>query len=165
MKVVFVSNVLNHHQLPFCNAIRNCEKVEFTFVATEQLAEEQRNLGYADINKEYEFVITTYDCEENYKTALQKCLEADVAIIGSAPIEFVEARIKQGKLTFVYSERIYKSGYKFYKLPLQFLRFVKKNYRKKNVYLLSASAFSSTDFAKTSSVSILSASPQKRSSK
>lgn len=148
MKIVFVSNFLNHHQLPISeDFIKNI--VDYNFIATEQLAEEQRNLGYEDMNKAYDFVIPTYDNEENYKIAMQKCTEADVVIIGTAPIGFVKQRIKQGKLTFIYTERIYKMGYKWYKLPIHFLRFVKKYYRKRNVYLLCSSAFTAADFAKT----------------
>lgn len=148
MKIVFVSNFLNHHQLPLCEAFIN-EGIDYKFIATEPLAEEQSKLMYEDMNNKYDFVVKTYESQEDYDYGMQLCFDADVTIIGSAPIEFVKQRIQAGKLTFIYSERLYKDKVKPYKLPLHFWRFMRKYYRKKNMYLLCSSAFTAADFAKS----------------
>lgn len=148
MKIVFISNYLNHHQLPFCKAMLKSD-VDFHFIATEDLPDEQRELGYDDMNFKYDFVVRIYESEEMYNKALQLCDLADVIIVGSAPVDFVKKRINKHKLVYIYSERIYKKKCKIYKLPTHFLRFWKKNYRSENFYLLCSSAFTSADFAKT----------------
>jgi len=148
VNIVFVSNFLNHHQLPLCQAFINAG-VDFSFVATKPLTKERINLGYENMNEVYGFVIKAYENHDNYNKGLKVCLDADVVILGSAPIEFVKQRIKTGKLTFIYTERIYKDKVRPYKLPFHFLRFMKKGYRKNNVHLLCASAFTAADFAKT----------------
>ncbi len=148
MKVVFVSNYLNHHQLPFCKAMLK-SGIDFHFIATEELPDERRELVYEDMNIKYDFVVRTYESEEMYNKALQLCDLTDVAIIGSAPVDFVKNRTGKDKLTYVYFERIYKKKCKIYKLPIHFLRFWKNCYRRENFYLLCSSAFTSADFAKT----------------
>ncbi len=149
MKIVFFSNFLNHHQLPFCQELYKAAEVSFHFVATEPIFEEQLALGYPDLNKEYPFVVRTYEDVEQKNTALQLGLDADIAIIGSAPMEFVQQRLKENKLTFRYSERIYKEGYQAWKLPIRLLRFYRTYGRYKSFYLLCASAYTAGDFAKT----------------
>ena len=68
MKVVFVSNFLNHHQLPFCEEmIKRLGKENFKFIATEKIPDERIKLGYEDMNNIYPFVIRAY---ENQKEAL-----------------------------------------------------------------------------------------------
>jgi len=75
--------------------------------------------------------------------------KADVVIYGSAPYALLADRLKKGKLTFKYSERIYKSGCPYHKLPWHFILYSKKYRRYKNFYILCASAYASADFAKT----------------
>ena len=149
MKVAFYSNFLNHHQLPFCLAMERLTDGQFTFVATTQVPEEQRTLGYHDMNKQHPFVLTTYDSQENQQKALALAAECDVVIIGSAPKEYLQARLAQKKLCFVYSERLYKEGYEAWKWPVRLVRQYRNYGRHKNLHLLCASAFTAADFAKT----------------
>ena len=74
---------------------------------------------------------------------------ADVVIFGCAPYEIIEKRLKQKKLTFIYSERLYKDGCQAYKLPIRAVRYWKKFGKYRNLYLLCASAFASADYSKT----------------
>ena len=39
--VVFVSNYINHHQIPFCNAMFRLLEGRFLFIQTEVMEEEQ----------------------------------------------------------------------------------------------------------------------------
>ena len=83
----------------------------------------------------------------------QKCQQiiddADVVIWGSAPRNLIEPRLKNKRLTFYYSERIYKKKCPIYKLPVHFLRNLKNIIRHKNLYILCASAYTASDYAKT----------------
>lgn len=149
MKVAFFSNFLTHHQLPFCKEMQKNFGNEFHFVATESIAEEQLALGYPDLNRVYDFVVRTYEEEQQKQLALKLADEADVVILGSAPLSYIRRRLKESKLTFLYSERIYKKGYEAWKLPVRLVRFYRKFGRYKNLYLLCASAYTAADYAKT----------------
>ena len=139
MRITFISNYLNHHQLPFClEMIRR--GVKFKFVATEHVPEERLKLGYDDMNQKYDFVVRAY---ENEDEAFYLGLNSDIVIIGSADKKYINERLKQGKLTFRYSERIYKKGFN-----LGTWLAVIKNYTfsEKRVYLLCASAYTAYDY-------------------
>ena len=149
MKIAFVSNFLNHHQLPFSLAMQGKDGVEYAFVATKEISKERATLGYQNMNREFDFVIRAYESEEQQARAVSVCNEADVVIIGSAPWEYVVARLAQNRTTFLYSERIYKKRVQYYKLPLRLLRHWKKFGRHKNLHLLCASAYTAGDYART----------------
>lgn len=148
MKITFFSNFLNHHQLPFCLEMYKELGEGFTFVATEPVPEERLKMGYHSMNEQYPFVICSYKNSDSYEQALKLGLESDVVIIGSAPFIFVKERLKQNKVTFYYSERIFKKGrYRilnpktFYTLYTRHIR-----YRKNRLYMLCASAYTAADF-------------------
>ena len=100
MKVTFFSNFLNHHQLPFCLAMDKLTGGQFTFVATTPVPQERLQMGYHDMNKQYPFVLTTYDSQENERLAQMLAMRSDVIITGSASEIYTKMRIEQGKLTF-----------------------------------------------------------------
>lgn len=141
MKVTFYSNFLNHHQLPFCEEMIKILGDGFKFVATEDIPEERKKLGYADMNSNYSFVIKSYEDEER---AIELSKESDVVIIGSAPSKYMRLANEGGALCFRYTERIYKDGFNL-KTWLSIIKnFTFKD--RKNVYLLCSSAYTSNDF-------------------
>ncbi len=146
MKIVFCSNYLNHHQLPLCEELRKLPDIDFYFIATTSVPQERLALGYADMNKLHPFVICTYDSEEGRLLAEKKILEADVAILGHAPNEMVESRLKRGGLTLRYSERLLKTMPGFLENMLKKLIYPTR-YNKKSYYLLCASAYTAGDYA------------------
>lgn len=150
MNVTFYSNFLNHHQLPFCLAMHRLTGGQFTFVATTRIPDEQLNLGYRDMNKQYPFVLTTYDSAESEQLAQMLAVKSDVIIIGSAPEKYRNMRLKQNKLTFNYSERWYKQGLPLKKIPRAFASSLLHYGRwlGKPAYMLCASAYTAADCAK-----------------
>lgn len=153
MKVTFFSNFLNHHQLPFCLAMDHLTEGNFTFVATTPVPGERLNLGYHNMNKQYPFVLTTYDRPDNALAAQMLALKSDVVIVGSAPEFYVKERIRQKKLTFRYSERIYKQGLwkVFSPRRLKVMILDHTRYRNHPVYMLCASAYTPLDYGLTAS--------------
>lgn len=149
MKITFFSNYLNHHQLSFCKAMFKLTNGEFTFVATIRTPKFRIALGYHDMNKEFPFVLTTYDSQENVKKANKLALESDAVIIGSNSEKYAIQRIKQNKLTFFYSERLYKKGIAA-GISLRSLGSTIKHHTRyllKPVYLLCASCYTAGDYA------------------
>lgn len=95
------------------------------------------------------FVLRTYE-NEGLRNECETLIDrADVVIIGSAPDYLIQSRLKAGKLTFRYSERIYKKGCRWYELPARAVKYYFKHGRYKNLYLLCASAYTAVDYAKT----------------
>lgn len=149
MQIVFVSNFMNHHQLPLSNQMLDIEGVEYWFVATEDIPQERKNMGYHDMNSQYPFVIRAYENDKQKDKALKLCEEASVVIHGSAPHEFIKKRLKQKKLTFKYSERIYKKSPAMWTMPLRFVKYYWENTRHNNLYLLCSSAYTAYDYSRT----------------
>lgn len=147
-KISFFSNYLNHHQTPFCNEMHNLLGDEYKFVATEKISQARIDLGYKDVCKEYSYVIDTCNSSENKKKCMQLALSSDVLIIGSAPEYFVKQRIDQNKLTFRYSERIFKKGMWRILSPRAIIGnyLMHTQYRnRQNVHMLCASAYTPID--------------------
>ena len=152
MKVTFYSNFLTHHQVPFCLEMQKRLGNDFKFVSTVKIFQWRLDLGFKDLDKEYDFVIRAYENEDMRKEALKLALESDVVIIGSTVDDLIEERLKQDKLTFRYRSRIFyfpdgfrKSALNKEKINLFYERHLK--YRKnKNLYLLVANGYGANDF-------------------
>ncbi len=149
MTVTFYSNFLNHHQLPFCLEMLEATQGNFVFVATEEIPKERTDMGYEDMNKSYPFVVTAYESKANEEKAMKLALESDVVIHGSAPEIYLQKRMELNKLTFRYSERIFKRGVWRAVSPRwqKSLRSLHTVYNKKNLFMLCASAYTASDLA------------------
>lgn len=143
MRITFISNFLNHHQLPFCLEMIKKNDIDFKFIAVEPIDKERIKLGYEDMNSTYDFVVRSY---ENEQLAYDLAYNSDVVIIGSAPQKYIIDRLKNKKLTFRYSERIFKEGFDF-RTWLSLIKNCSK--LEKNVFLLCASAYTSYDFIRS----------------
>jgi glycosyltransferase involved in cell wall biosynthesis len=143
MKIVFVSNYLNHLQIPLCEEfIRLCD--EFYYITTESDGKQ----GFQR-NTEREYVIH-YDFDSERENAIKQIKDADIVIMGACPNELVEFRVNTKKPTFMYTERFLKKGIwrrfvpttrkKIYDRVLKY-----KNYD--NFYVLSASAYLSYELS------------------
>ena len=145
--ITFFSNFINEHQIPFCEAMYKRCNGEFRFVATEEFSQERIKLGFEDKSDRFPFIVRSYENEESFQKAMELGKNSDVVIIGSAPDVFIEERLKKNKLTFRYCERFFKRGkwrildprvlYWYYKLHFR--------YRKKNLHMLCASAYTAPD--------------------
>ena len=152
MKVTFYSNFLTHHQVPFCLEMQKKLGDDFKFVSTVKIFQWRLDLGFKDLDKEYDFVVRAYENEEEKKKAEQLAIESDIVIIGSTTDELIEERLKQDKTTFRYRGRIFifpdgffKTIFDKDKMKLFYNRHIK--YRKnKNLYLLAANAYGPSDF-------------------
>lgn len=145
MKIVFVSNYINHHQIPFCDAMsRECEG-QFLFIQTEPMEEERVHMGWQD------------HCEKSYLRYYYKeagvchqlIQESDVVLFGGCDDEsYIEERLRSGKLVIRISERLYKTGQWKAISPRGLLKKYHDHsrYRKAAVYLLCSGAYVSSDF-------------------
>ena len=154
MKVTFFSNFLTHHQVPFCLAMQKRFGDDFKFVSTIKIFQWRLDLGFEDLDQKYDFVVRSYENEEQCNEAKKLALESDVVIIGSIPDDLIVERLKQDKLTFRYRYRVFifpdgfwKTIFNREKMKLFWDRHIK--YRKnKNLHLLCANAYGAKDFNK-----------------
>ena len=144
MKITFISNFHNHHQMPLCDGFLEIPEVEFVFIATQKVPQERIRLGY-----KHEFDHLPYYREaiepQDVAAAEQLCFDSDVVIIGSAPMSFVERRLRVRKLTFSYNERWFKQG--FWRHPGDIYRAFRNftQFNNPNFYQLCASAYTAYD--------------------
>lgn len=151
MKITFVSNFINYHQLPFSLAMANMEGVEYTFIATEPSEEGRLKSDGVEMNDVYPFVLKMYESEANRQKALRLIEESEMVISGGFPFKEILKRAKKGKTTFIYTERFYKTmgGREFtLKQKIRIFLSVIRHYRERrnpNVYYLAASAYLKDD--------------------
>lgn len=151
MNVTFVSNFMNHHQLPFSLELADTPGVDYTFISREGIPQSRLQLGYEELDHRYPFVLCAYDSPEAQSRA-EACLEeSDVVIVGSAPAALLTRRLRRGQLTFQYSERFFKQADGGLK------RYLKDRYRAwkhfarfqgKPLYFLCSSAYTAADIAR-----------------
>ncbi|MBR3305785.1 MAG: glycosyltransferase family 4 protein [Lachnospiraceae bacterium] len=144
MKLVFISNYMTHHQLPFCLALEKKLGEEFCFLATDRMEDERKRMGWEQAK--YPF-IREYDDDWDLSHSLTD--ESDILICGGTHHSFIEKRLKSGKLTFRYFERLYKKGRQHALSPGGYMRKLKEHtaYRNAPVYLMCAGGYVPADFS------------------
>lgn len=144
MKVVFLSNYFNHHQRFISEELnRICD--EYTFVATSEMREERKKLGYGEESLPGYVLKYGEDIMETVDDITENC---DVAILGSAPLKIVKNRVKENRLVFRYSERQFKQGDNLVKYIPRFIKWHTHYPYNKKVYLLCASAYAAYDYGR-----------------
>ena len=99
-KTIFVSNYINHHQIPFCNAMNRLLQGEFLFIQTEPMEEERVRMGWHEAERP-EYVRCYYEEEEICR---QLILESDVVLFGGTEEEsYIADRLKAGRPVIRYS--------------------------------------------------------------
>lgn len=146
MKVTFVSNYINHHQIPFSNALYERLGADYCFVQTMPMEEERVAMGWGVDIKALPYVHCLYDDEYVCRRTIA---ESDVVLFGWSEREDIAAeRLRSGKLTFRVSERLYREGQWKAISPRGLAAKYKEHirYRNQNVYLLCAGAYTASDF-------------------
>lgn len=145
MRTAFVSNYINHHQIPFCNAMYRLMEGDFTFVQTERMEEHRVKMGWNSAERP-EYVRCFYEEPEACRRLIADC---DIVIFGGTDDEsYIKDRLAAGRPVIRMSERLYKTGQWKAVSP----RGLKKKYedhtryRRAQVYLLCAGAYVPSDF-------------------
>ena len=148
MKIAYFTNFLFHHQYPLCELMLREADVDFTFVCTEDMPQSRLSMGYEDLSF-LPFVIRSFESPGKYMQAMEVAKTADVCIFGSTLPEFIYERMKLNKLTFRYCERALRKGEWRRFIPTTALKIYKEyiRYRNRNLYILSASSYTSHDLA------------------
>lgn len=145
MKAAFVSNYINHHQIPFCNAMYRLMGGKFTFVQTEKMEEHRVKMGW-DPAEQPGYVRCFYEEPEACRSLIADC---DIVIFGGTDDEsYIRERLASGKSVIRISERLYKTGQWKAVSPRGLRKKYEDHtkYRRAQVYLLCAGAYVPSDF-------------------
>ena len=149
MKVVFITSTFDHYHLPFCEEIYKQMGSDFTFISTVPMPESMIKLGFTDYSKVCSYSLNAWENDEKMQKAKELCDVADVVIIGAAPLMFVDKRLKEDKLTFQFTERLFKKGIISLFKPINAISVYKKYTRfrnNKNCFILCTGFYASKDF-------------------
>lgn len=146
MTFVFVSNYINHHQIPLCEALYRKLGTDYTFIQTMPMEQERVAMGWGVDVHSLPYVQCLY--EEEYD-CLKKIAESDVVMFGWTGREDLAAvRLQSGKVTLRVSERVYREGQWKAVSPRGLMAKYREHirYRKQNVCMLCAGAYAASDF-------------------
>ena len=147
MTVTFISNYINHHQIPFSNALYELLGEEYRFIQTEPMEEERLAMGWSREGEALPYVLLFDEQEEECRRLIA---ESDVLLAGwSSKDELVQERMSRNKLTVRISERIYREGQWKAISPKGLIHKYGEHirFRKNKAYLLCAGAYVASDFA------------------
>jgi len=151
MKIVFLSNFINHHQVGLCDALYGlCGEGNFYFVQEEPLPPERVDLGYANEYDKRLYVLTLQ--KDNERDIKDIILKSDIIInCFSQGLNLLKEAMKAKKCIIWYSERLYKD-YNILKTAAKFIRakYYFDFYHNDNQYQLLASYYGYSDTVKTS---------------
>ncbi|MDD6643467.1 MAG: glycosyltransferase [Firmicutes bacterium] len=144
LSIVFASNCYTIHQIDLSEALyRQCEG-KYTFIETVLGENQDNRYGLSTENvpflKQYFDPAQKAECDLLLQTA-------DVVLIGSAPDALIRSRLRENKLTFRYSERLFKEKLTLRTYPhaMASVWLHHGRYRFRPLYMLCASAFTAAD--------------------
>ncbi len=148
MKISFFSNYFNAHQLELALELNSINNTEYKFIS---LLDNQSRIGRECLDYKYSFVLRAYENELASSNAMKHAIEDDLVVFGDmgGHEEYVRARLETGSLSFRYAERLLKRGDWWRFVPLKQWRTYDRfnRYKKKNMYILCASAYTARDLA------------------
>lgn len=146
MTFVFVSNYINHHQIPLCEALYQELGEDYTFIQTMPMEQERVDMGWSVDVRSLPYVQCLYEAEYD---CLKKIAESDVVMFGwTGREDLADSRLRSGKVTLRVSERIYREGQWKAVSPRGLVAKYREHirYRRQNVCMLCAGAYAASDF-------------------
>lgn len=147
MNVVFVLSIFSHYQVSLSDCIYYQNNGNFVFVETMPIPESRLNDGFPLLERPY--LIRAWVNESQYNEAMRMATDADVLVCSTelSALPFKRNRLKEGKLTFEYSERPLKKGFlnAFSKTNIINQLFYHFSFYKKPLYKLCAGAYVAND--------------------
>lgn len=152
MKFAFISNMIHHHQKPFCDEMYRLHGDSFCLITTMPLTDMLRSMGYSDAEENPPpYWIPAYRSQDDESQARLLLEESDVVLYGAVELDWIRSRLRKKRLTFIYAERLFKNGICTLLNP-RALRATFLNHMRfrfdKHIHMLCASAYASYDFAR-----------------
>lgn len=152
MKIVIVSNYINHHLKPLCQELYKALGCNFSFIETMANIDDadafKRGYAYymAESNEEpLPWIIHGWKTKE---LAHQMIFDADAVVTSNCSDDWIIQRLKAKKLTFRAHERWYRKPLPWYRFPRAIIGGWLHHGRFSSLHLLSASGYTAADAAK-----------------
>lgn len=146
MKLTFVSNYINHHQIPVSSVLYERLGDGYHFIQTEPMERERQEMGWGVDRSTLPYLRCWYEesglCGELVRSS-------DIVVFGGVEEErYIAERLRSGRPVIRYSERLYREGQWKAVSPRGLLKKYRDHtkYRRKAVYLLCAGAYVASDF-------------------
>lgn len=146
MRISFVSNYFNHHQLPISDAFFELTDGQYRFFATQHVPQERIALGW-DMGQLPGYVFEAPNGHLS-KEDSSWLMTSDILLFGSAPERLLKSYLSGGGLAYRYSERPLKDGDVFHKRIPRWVRWHINNPMRSRLYLLSAGAYAASDYSR-----------------
>lgn len=146
MKLTFVSNYINHHQIPVAEKLYESLGDNYRFIQVEPMAEERKAMGWDADVLSLPYLKLYYENPDECKGLI---MDSDIVVFGGVEDEtYILPRLKAGKPVIRVSERLYREGQWKAISPRGLIKKYNDHtkYRDKNVYLLCAGAYVASDF-------------------
>lgn len=146
MKLTFISNYINHHQIPLSDALYGILGEEYAFVQTEPMEEERIRQGWAKDFSQLPYLRIYEDNPEDVQKLID---ESDVVIFDGLDDEsYIADRLANGKIVIRAWERLYREGQWKAISPKGLIRkyLDHTRYSDAPVYLLCCGAYVADDF-------------------
>ncbi len=147
MKITMISNYINHHQIPFSQALYERIGEDYRFIQTEPMEEERVAMGWEVDITQLPYVVLLDEAPGYARELIE---ESDILLVGWTRREdLLVQRLAGEKLTIRISERLYREGQWKAVSPRGLWAKYREHtrYRKKPVYLLCAGAYVASDFS------------------
>lgn len=152
MKLVIVSNYINHHMKALCQELYKILGCNFSFVETvaNEMDPDAFRRGYAYYmagsgEEDLPWLIHGWQSKE---LARQIIFAADAVVTANCSDDWILPRLKAGRLTFRAHERWYRKPLPWYRVPRAILGGWLHHGRFPSLYLLSASGYTAADAAR-----------------
>lgn len=147
MTLTFVSNYINHHQIPVSNELYKALGDDYRFIQVMPMEKERQDMGWGVNPEDIPYLLCYYHTPEACRDLI---VQSDIVVFGGVEDEsYIKPRLELGKITIRYSERLYREGQWKAISPRGLIKKYKDHYiyRNKNVYLLCAGAYTASDFS------------------
>ncbi len=149
MTIAYISNFLNHHQMPVAEKLYELTEGHYRFIEQTPMPESFRKNGYPTYD-DAPFLIQAWRTKEDASAAKRLILDADAVLFGNLEdYSIIRRRLRNNKLTFECGERWFKRGWinifspRLIKSQLYYHLF----FRNKPLYRLNASAYAANEMA------------------
>ncbi|MCX7972936.1 MAG: glycosyltransferase family 4 protein [Candidatus Aminicenantes bacterium] len=147
MRLAFFTNIPSIHQVGLGRAFAKRLRRNYALVCWEPVDRERSTLGWNDSFSE-DWIIRAWLSKQERNRAIDILHSAQIVVWGYAPENEISSRISENKITFCYTERIFKRG-RWRILDPRILVSIYKKFiinNKPNHHLLSVGPYCAQDF-------------------
>lgn len=146
MKLCIVSNYINHHQIPMADELYKKLGDDFKFIQVSRMEEDRVKMGWGNEVRDIPYLRIHY---KEPKLCDDIIFNYDIVIYGGIDNDdYINSRLKAGKIVIRASERLYREGQWKAISPRGLKRKYNEHtkYRKSPVFLLCHGAYVASDF-------------------